>query len=189
MAWCRPRGAHRSPNWISLNHPLPYFNQSPSTDFRLGNFPTFLSVTQTIPMSLKRRDFIRLSAGKASFGAALLYGLPVGLNDPDAGVMNGPDAGVMNDPDAAVMSHPGINILTGLKPMTGDVVPITVEERQARIQKARRLMAENKIEALILDSGTSMVYFTFMSWGQSERTMVAIIPAKGEEKYVCPAFA
>ncbi|WP_431215366.1 hypothetical protein ACQ86N_12095 [Puia sp. P3] len=37
--------------------------------------------------------------------------------------------------------------------MTGDVVPITVEERQARIQKAQRLMVENKIEALVLDSG------------------------------------
>src|ERR1700710_864299 len=104
-------------------------------------------------MSLRRRDFIRLS-GLTAAGFSTLR-LP--------------------RTDAAIFDN--------LKPMTGDVVPITVEERQARIQKAQRLMAENKIEALILDSGTSMVYFTGMSWGQSERTMVAIIPAKGEVKY------
>ena len=118
-------------------------------------------------MSLKRRDFIRLSAGKASAGAALAYGLSSFMPRPATAA-----GGQLDD----------------LKPMTGDVVPITVEERQARVQKAQRLMAENKIEAIVLDSGTSMTYFTGMSWGQSERTMVAIIPAKGEVKYVCPAF-
>jgi len=75
-----------------------------------------------------------------------------------------------------------------LKSMTTDIVPISVQEREGRIQKAQRLMAENKIEALLLDGGTSMEYFTGVSWGQSERTMVAIIPSKGEVKFVCPAF-
>jgi len=78
--------------------------------------------------------------------------------------------------------------LQRLQPMTGDVTPITGEERQSRIEKARRLMMENKIEAIVLDSGTSLQYFTGISWWPSERTMVAIIPARGEVKYVCPAF-
>jgi Xaa-Pro dipeptidase len=127
-------------------------------------------------MSLKRRDFIRLSAGRASAGAALVYGLSSFMPHPE-GADGTPGRGI-----------PAGHSLDALKPMTGDVVPITVEERQARVQKAQRLMAENKIEAIVLDSGTSMTYFTGMSWGQSERTMVAIIPAKGEVKYVCPAF-
>jgi Xaa-Pro dipeptidase len=131
-------------------------------------------------MSLKRRDFIRFSAVKASFGAALFYGMP--------SAMASPGVALPGHPDDAAPGHRVGSGLTGLKPMTGDVVPITVEERQARVQKAQRLMAENKIEAMVLDSGTSMTYFTGMSWGQSERTMVAIIPAKGEVKYVCPAF-
>ena len=41
----------------------------------------------------------------------------------------------------------GIN---DLQPMTGDVVPITVQERQARIEKAQRLLNEQKMQALIL---------------------------------------
>jgi Xaa-Pro dipeptidase len=44
------------------------------------------------------------------------------------------------------------------------------------------------MEALILDSGTSLKYFTGISWGASERPMVAVIPAKGELRYVCPGF-
>ena len=78
--------------------------------------------------------------------------------------------------------------LTNLQSMTGDVVPITLKEREARIEKAQRLLTEQKIEALILDAGTSLEYFTGISWWPSERTMVAIIPAKGDVKYVCPGF-
>jgi len=75
-----------------------------------------------------------------------------------------------------------------LKSMTDDIVPISLQERESRIEKAQRLMSENKIEALLLDAGTSLKYFTGISWWPSERTMVAIIPAKGEVKYVSPAF-
>lgn len=69
-----------------------------------------------------------------------------------------------------------------------DVEPISVKERQARIEKAQRLLIENKMEALVLDCGTSMQYFTGISWWPSERTMVAIIPANGAVKYICPGF-
>ena len=75
-----------------------------------------------------------------------------------------------------------------LQSMTRDVVPITLQEREARVEKAQRLLAENKIEALILDSGTSLQYFTGISWWPSERPMVAIIPAKGDVRYICPGF-
>ena len=68
------------------------------------------------------------------------------------------------------------------------MVPISVKEREARIAKAQRLLTEQKMDALILDSGTSLEYFTGISWWPSERTMVAIIPAKGAVKYVCPGF-
>ncbi len=75
-----------------------------------------------------------------------------------------------------------------LKPMTGGVVRINADDRKARVEKARRLMAENKIDAVILDSGTSLMYFTGISWWASERTFVAILPARGEVAYVCPKF-
>jgi Xaa-Pro dipeptidase len=72
--------------------------------------------------------------------------------------------------------------------MTGDVKPITVEERQARIEKARKLMVENKIDAMYIEAGTALLYFTGVRWSGSERMFAAIIPAKGEVAYVCPHF-
>jgi len=79
-------------------------------------------------------------------------------------------------------------ILDGLKKMTDEVAPISLQERLGRIEKAQRLMTENKINGLLLDSGTSLEYYTGISWWPSERTMVAIIPARGDVKYVSPAF-
>jgi Xaa-Pro dipeptidase len=78
--------------------------------------------------------------------------------------------------------------LAGLKPMTEGISPITVEERQGRIEKARALMAENGIAATYLEAGSSLFYFTGVKWGRSERTMAIVIPAQGEIAYVCPAF-
>jgi len=116
-------------------------------------------------MAIKRRDFIKLSAGTTA-GAALL------------GACSTPET------TSAKTGSP----LDDLQSMTKDIVPISVEEREARIEKAQRLMAENKINALFLDGGTTMEYFTGIRWGTSERMMSAIIPAKGEVKYVSPAF-
>jgi len=78
--------------------------------------------------------------------------------------------------------------LAGLKPMTEGISPITVEERQGRIEKARALMAGNGIAATYLEAGSSLFYFTGVRWERSERMMAAVIPAQGEIAYVCPAF-
>ena len=72
--------------------------------------------------------------------------------------------------------------------MTGDIMPITLTERNERVAKAQRLLLQNKMQAIVLESGSSLEYFTGISWWPSERTMVAVIPANGEIKYVCPAF-
>jgi Xaa-Pro dipeptidase len=113
-------------------------------------------------MSVKRRDFINLSVLTA--GA----------------VLTGTNARAANNKTA--------NTAASLSSITGDVVPITVQEREARIAKAQGLMKEQHIEALILDAGTSLTYFTGISWWPSERPMVAVIPAKGSTSYVCPGF-
>ena len=75
-----------------------------------------------------------------------------------------------------------------LKPMTAGIVPIADAERQARIERARALMAENGLAALILEPGSSLFYFTGVKWGLSERPFVAVLPAKGDMAYVCPGF-
>ncbi|MDB4876598.1 MAG: peptidase [Gemmatimonadetes bacterium] len=65
---------------------------------------------------------------------------------------------------------------------------ITDDERQGRIEKARRLMTQNGIGAIFLEGGTSMFYFTGVRWGNSERTFGVVIPAKGELAWVTPGF-
>jgi len=63
-----------------------------------------------------------------------------------------------------------------LRPMLDGVVPISEGERAARREKARRLMAENKLDAVYLESGSSMYYFT----GQRNPGQAAILSAKGK---------
>ena len=75
-----------------------------------------------------------------------------------------------------------------LRPMTDGIVPITIDDRKTRLEKARRLMVENKLDAVVLEGGSSMFYFTGVRWGLSERPFVAVIPARGELAWVCPGF-
>ncbi len=77
---------------------------------------------------------------------------------------------------------------TGLRPITGDVQPIGRAERLARIAKAQRLMRAAGLSALLIEPGASLVYFTGLRWGRSERLTAAIIPAEGEIGVVTPFF-
>ena len=78
--------------------------------------------------------------------------------------------------------------IDNLQPMTEGIKPITLEERQNRVEKACRLMTVNQINAIYLEPGASLLYFTGISWDQSERMMAAILSAQGDIAYVCPAF-
>ena len=116
-------------------------------------------------MNLNRRNFLHLSTMAASTGVF------ASLNACT------PDTEAHNE-----------ELTTKLEPMTVDVVAISLKEIESRIEKAQRLLTESKMKALVLDAGTSMKYFTGISWWPSERTLVAIIPARGDIRYVCPAF-
>jgi Xaa-Pro dipeptidase len=78
--------------------------------------------------------------------------------------------------------------IAALTSMRDQARPITNDERNARIEKGRRLMSSEKIDALILSGGTSLVYFTNIRWGGGERLFACVIPAKGEPFFVSPAF-
>jgi Xaa-Pro dipeptidase len=49
-------------------------------------------------------------------------------------------------------------------------------------------MAENNLDAILLTGGTSLVYFTGLRWGNSERLLAVLIPKVGNPYVVCPAF-
>jgi Xaa-Pro dipeptidase len=78
--------------------------------------------------------------------------------------------------------------IAALKSMKDQAVPITTTERSGRLEKARRLMATEKIAAIVLTGGSTLRYFTAIEWGLSERLLAIVLPAKGEGFIVCPAF-
>lgn len=80
---------------------------------------------------------------------------------------------------------PSIAALTSMRHLA---TPITNDERTARLEKARRLMADVKLDAVLLTGGTSLTYFTGLRWGTSERLMALVLPVRGEPFVVCPAF-
>jgi Xaa-Pro dipeptidase len=73
------------------------------------------------------------------------------------------------------------NMLAGLK-------PLGPEDYESRREKARRLMAEHKMDGLFLSGGANLVYFTSVNWGASERTFGAVLNRKAAPVWVCPAF-
>ena len=98
-------------------------------------------------------------------------------------------SGAQDDHDAPTQGGAELPpAIKALSPMTDGVVPISVAERQGRLEKARRLMREQGIDALMLTGGTSMTYFTGIGWGISERLLAAFIPVNGRPFLVTPRF-
>jgi Xaa-Pro dipeptidase len=69
-----------------------------------------------------------------------------------------------------------------------DLKPLGPEDFEARLERARVLMAANSQDAVFVGGGTNLVYFTTVSWGTSERTFGAVLNRKGRPVWVCPAF-
>jgi len=65
---------------------------------------------------------------------------------------------------------------------------ITTAERLQRIAKARALMARHGIDAIIVEPGASLDYFTGVQWWRSERLTAAVIPAHGDPIIITPFF-
>ena len=78
--------------------------------------------------------------------------------------------------------------LSALNDITGDAKPISREERAARLVRAQALMRANGIGAVLIEPGSSLVYFTGVVWWRSERLTCAILPAEGEVCIVTPFF-
>ncbi len=116
---------------------------------------------------VSRRDFI-VGAGVAA-GATLLPELAVAQREQRAPASLPPS-------------------IMALKSMKGQARPITVEERRARLERARKLMATNQLDAIMITGGTALLYFLDMRWWQSERLFAVVVPAKGEPFFVTPAF-
>jgi Xaa-Pro dipeptidase len=78
--------------------------------------------------------------------------------------------------------------LAQLKSRKSEAMPITREERQQRQERARQLMTDNGLDAIVLMEGTSLRYFTGIRWWGGERMFALVLPVKEAAFYVCPAF-
>ncbi len=125
-------------------------------------------------MRASRRTFLQTSTvAVAAYAASGCTPPPAGSQAPGASSA------------ASGASAPSI---AALKPFPGTATPISDAERLGRIEKARRLMVEQGLGAIVLEPGATMSYFAGVRWGQSERPFLLVIPAKGELAYVSPAF-
>lgn len=75
-----------------------------------------------------------------------------------------------------------------LAPITGGAAPITAAERAARLAKAQALMRERGMRAVLIEPGASLLYFTGVKWGRSERLTAAVLPDRGDPLIVTPFF-
>jgi Xaa-Pro dipeptidase len=119
-------------------------------------------------MSLSRRSFLWLTGSAVGLTATRL--------PAQRGARGAAPAGPLPPTIAALTS------------MRDQATPISNDERRARIERARRLMVEHKIDAIVLAGGTSLDYFAGMRWGGGERLFAIVLPSKGDPFCVCPAF-
>ena len=126
-------------------------------------------------MSVSRRRFLSTSAGAAIAATAT----------PLASAHAVSTAASQSSSQSSTQSWPEIESLPKL---SGQARPFTNAERLARIERARTLMAANKIDAIILTGGTSAVYFADLRLYGSERLWALVIPAKAKPFLVVPAF-
>jgi len=120
---------------------------------------------------LSRRRFLEVSSVAAGVAAV-----------PHPSLASGP---AMDEKPNDASLPPSI---ARLQSRRSEADPITREERHERQQRARKLMSENTLDAIVLMEGTSLRYFTGMRWWGGERLFALVLPAKGSAFYVCPAF-
>src|SRR5579884_62620 len=89
----------------------------------------------------------------------------------------------------AQSTHPVPPAIAALPNLSSQARPFTNDERLARIERAKELMAANKIDAVLLaNHSTSSEYFANVRLDGSERLWALALTAKGRPFLVCPAF-
>src|SRR5450759_2252703 len=116
---------------------------------------------------VSRRDMLRISAGVAA--GSLVSAVPTVEAQERQGRALAPS-------------------IQALKSMRDQALPISKEARQMRIDWARQRMTANKIDAILMIGGTSLLYFANIRWWNSERLGALVLPVKGTPYFVAPDF-
>lgn len=78
--------------------------------------------------------------------------------------------------------------LAALTDMSQGMKDISKDEYLQRINKAQLYMQQHGIDAIYLNAGTNLRYFTGTQWFSSERMVGAILPARSALEYIAPIF-
>lgn len=78
--------------------------------------------------------------------------------------------------------------LSALSDITTRTVAIGPEERRARVARAQARMKASGIGAVLIEPGSSLIYFTGVRWGRSERLTAGVLPSEGPACIVTPFF-
>src|SRR3546814_10541913 len=73
--------------------------------------------------------------------------------------------------------------LSALRAITGNARPIEAAERTRRLTRAQALMKANDIGAVVIEPGSSMIYFTGVEWWRSERLTAVVLPVERSEEH------
>lgn len=78
--------------------------------------------------------------------------------------------------------------LAALSQWTDTAPAISPEEYRDRIRLARNLTEGLGADALIVNAGPSLRYFTGVSWNPTERLVALVLPVSGSPSVICPTF-
>ncbi|MFP5435823.1 MAG: M24 family metallopeptidase, partial [Alphaproteobacteria bacterium] len=75
-----------------------------------------------------------------------------------------------------------------LTSLTGGITQIGRAERADRLSRAQAMMQTQGIDALLIEPGASLIYYSGVRWWRSERLTAMVIPASGAPLILCPFF-
>ncbi|MDT8759682.1 Xaa-Pro peptidase family protein [Sphingomonas psychrotolerans] len=78
--------------------------------------------------------------------------------------------------------------LGSLAPWHSPAPPIGRSEREARLERARERLAAVGADALLVNAGPNLRYFTGITWSPTERLVAMLLPVDGKPRIVCLAF-
>lgn len=78
--------------------------------------------------------------------------------------------------------------LADLSPWPTPAPPISTQEHRDRLDLARSLTEGLGADALVVNAGASLRYFTGVTWNPTERLVALILPVSGSPSIICPQF-
>lgn len=79
-------------------------------------------------------------------------------------------------------------LFTGLVDRSGELAPVSDEERAARRERLARLLGERDLGAFLCEGGSTLRYLTGVEWGHSERLFALVVLADGGHFWLAPGF-